>query len=150
MTVLEERTVGPSLGAGLHPPGHDLPWLVGGAPACSLFMALYYKLSGLLADFEVLLDIVLIARRAGRLRRDPDPAGHRRHHPHRSAWRVDNNVLIYERIREELRLGKTPRGAVDAGFDRATTDHPGRQRHHPDCGGRALPVRHRPGARALP
>jgi preprotein translocase subunit SecD len=34
---------------------------------------------------------------------------------------VDNNVLIYERIREELRLGKTPRGAVDSGFDRATT-----------------------------
>jgi len=34
---------------------------------------------------------------------------------------VDNNVLIYERIREELRLGKTPRAAVDSGFDRATT-----------------------------
>jgi preprotein translocase subunit SecD len=33
---------------------------------------------------------------------------------------LDNNILIYERIREELRLGKTPRGAVDAGFDRAT------------------------------
>jgi preprotein translocase subunit SecD len=34
---------------------------------------------------------------------------------------VDNNVLIYERIREELRVGRTPRAAVDAGFDRATT-----------------------------
>jgi preprotein translocase subunit SecD len=34
---------------------------------------------------------------------------------------VDNNVLIYERIREELRLGKSPRASVDAGFDRATT-----------------------------
>jgi preprotein translocase subunit SecD len=34
---------------------------------------------------------------------------------------VDNNVLIYERIREELRLGKTPRASTDAGFDRATT-----------------------------
>jgi len=33
---------------------------------------------------------------------------------------LDNNILIYERIREELRTGKTPRGAVDAGFDRAT------------------------------
>ncbi len=83
-------------------------------------MAFYYKLSGLLADFEVLLDIVLIGAGLaafGATLTLPGMAGIIL----TIGMAVDNNVLIYERIREELRLGKSPRASVDAGFDRATT-----------------------------
>jgi preprotein translocase subunit SecD len=118
VTILEERTVGPSLGADSIRMGL-ISMLVGGSLVL-LFMIFYYKLSGLLADFEVLLDIVLIgaglAAFGGTLTL-PGMAGMIL----TIGMAVDNNVLIYERIREELRLGKTPRGAVDAGFDRATT-----------------------------
>jgi preprotein translocase subunit SecD len=83
-------------------------------------MAFYYKLSGLLADFEVILDIVLIGAGLaafGATLTLPGMAGIIL----TIGMAVDNNVLIYERIREELRLGKSPRASVDAGFDRATT-----------------------------
>jgi preprotein translocase subunit SecD len=85
-----------------------------------IFMAFYYKLSGLLADFEVILDIVLIGAGLaafGATLTLPGMAGIIL----TIGMAVDNNVLIYERIREELRLGKSPRASVDAGFDRATT-----------------------------
>jgi preprotein translocase subunit SecD len=91
---------------------------VGGA-LLLLFMAIYYKLSGLLADFEVLLNIVLTAAGLaafGATLTLPGIAGTILS----VGMALDNNILIYERIREELRLGKTPRGAVDSGFDRAT------------------------------
>jgi preprotein translocase subunit SecD len=118
VTVLEERTVGPSLGADSIRMGL-ISMLVGGSLVL-LFMIFYYKLAGLLADFEVLVDLVLIgaglAAFGGTLTL-PGMAGMIL----TIGMAVDNNVLIYERIREELRLGKTPRGAVDAGFDRATT-----------------------------
>jgi preprotein translocase subunit SecD len=83
-------------------------------------MVVYYKWSGMLANFEVLLDLVLIGAGLaafGATLTLPGLAGVIL----TIGMAVDNNVLIYERIREELRLGKTPRGAVDAGFDRATT-----------------------------
>jgi preprotein translocase subunit SecD len=85
-----------------------------------IFMAFYYKLSGLLADFEVILDIVLIGAGLaafGATLTLPGMAGIIL----TIGMAVDGNVLIYERIREELRLGKSPRASVDAGFDRATT-----------------------------
>ncbi len=116
--ILEERTVGPSLGADSIRMGLT-SMLVGGILVL-LFMAAYYKLAGLLADFEVILDIVLIgaglAAFGGTLTL-PGMAGIIL----TIGMAVDNNVLIYERIREELRVGRTPRAAVDAGFDRATT-----------------------------
>jgi preprotein translocase subunit SecD len=118
VTVLEERTVGPSLGADSIRAGL-ISILVGGLLVI-LFMAVYYKFSGLLADFEVLLDLVIIGAGLaafGATLTLPGLAGVIL----TIGMAVDNNVLIYERIREELRLGKTPRGAVDAGFDRATT-----------------------------
>jgi len=118
VTVLEERTVGPSLGADSIRAGL-ISILVGGLLVV-VFMVVYYKLSGLLADFEVLLDLVLIGAGLaafGATLTLPGLAGVIL----TIGMAVDNNVLIYERIREELRLGKTPRGAVDAGFDRATT-----------------------------
>ena len=116
--ILEERSVGPSLGADSIRMGLT-SMLVGGILVL-VFMAVYYKLSGLLADFEVILDIILIgaglAAFGGTLTL-PGIAGIIL----TIGMAVDNNVLIYERIREELRLGRTPRAAVDAGFDRATT-----------------------------
>jgi preprotein translocase subunit SecD len=118
VTVLEERTVGPSLGADSIRSGL-ISILVGGLLVI-VFMAIYYKWSGLLADFEVLLDLLLIGAGLaafGATLTLPGLAGVIL----TIGMAVDNNVLIYERIREELRLGKTPRGAVDAGFDRATT-----------------------------
>ena len=117
VTVLEERTVGPSLGYDSIRQGM-FAMAVGGA-LLLVFMALYYKLSGLLADFEVLLNIVLTAAGLaafGATLTLPGIAGTILS----VGMALDNNILIYERIREELRLGKTPRGAVDAGFDRAT------------------------------
>jgi preprotein translocase subunit SecD len=118
VTVLEERTVGPSLGADSIRAG--LISIIVGGLLVVVFMAVYYKLSGLLANFEVLLDLVLIGAGLaafGATLTLPGLAGVIL----TIGMAVDNNVLIYERIREELRLGKTPRGAVDAGFDRATT-----------------------------
>jgi preprotein translocase subunit SecD len=118
VTVLEERTVGPSLGADSIRSGL-ISILVGGLLVL-VFMGIYYKLSGWLADFEVILDLVLIGAclaAFGATLTLPGLAGVIL----TIGMAVDNNVLIYERIREELRLGKTARGAVDAGFDRATT-----------------------------
>jgi preprotein translocase subunit SecD len=117
VTVLEERTVGPSLGYDSIRQGM-IAMAVGGT-LLLLFMALYYKLSGLLADFEVLLNLVLTAAGLAALGATltlPGIAGTILS----VGMALDNNILIYERIREELRLGKTPRGAVDSGFDRAT------------------------------
>ena len=117
VTVLEELTVGPSLGYDSIRQGM-FAMAVGGA-LLLVFMALYYKLSGLLANFEVLLNIVLTAAGLaafGATLTLPGIAGTILS----VGMALDNNILIYERIREELRLGKTPRGAVDAGFDRAT------------------------------
>jgi preprotein translocase subunit SecD len=118
VTILEERTVGPSLGADSIRLGL-ISMAVGGILVL-LFMAFYYKLSGLLANFEVILDIVLIGAGLaafGATLTLPGMAGIIL----TIGMAVDNNVLIYERIREELRLGKSPRASVDAGFDRATT-----------------------------
>jgi len=118
VTILEERTVGPSLGADSIRLGL-ISMAVGGILVL-IFMAAYYKLSGLLADFEVILNLVLIGAGLaafGATLTLPGMAGIIL----TIGMAVDNNVLIYERIREEIRAGKTPRGAVDTGFDRATT-----------------------------
>ncbi|MFO7709368.1 MAG: protein translocase subunit SecD [Desulfobacterales bacterium] len=118
VTILEERTVGPSLGADSIRAG--LISMAVGALLVLIFMGVYYKLAGLLAVFEVLLDIVLIGAGLaafGATLTLPGMAGIIL----TIGMAVDNNVLIYERIREELRLGKTPRASTDSGFDRATT-----------------------------
>jgi preprotein translocase subunit SecD len=118
VTILEERTVGPSLGADSIRAG--LISMAVGAILVLLFMGFYYKLAGLLAVFEVVLDIVLIGAGLaafGATLTLPGMAGIIL----TIGMAVDNNVLIYERIREELRLGKSPRAATDAGFDRSTT-----------------------------
>ena len=84
-----------------------------------LFMAVYYKGSGLVANAALMLNIVLIAGGLAGFQATltlPGIAGIIL----TIGMAVDANVLIFERIREELGLGKTPRAAVDAGYNRAT------------------------------
>ncbi len=82
-------------------------------------MDIYYKGSGLIADFALSLNILLIAGGLAAFQATltlPGIAGIIL----TIGMAVDANVLIFERIREEMSLGKTPRAAVDAGFDMAT------------------------------
>lgn len=83
-----------------------------------VFMFIYYKLSGLIANMALLLNILLIAGALGYFAGTltlPGIAGIIL----TIGMAVDANVLIFERIREELRLGKTVRAAVDGGFSKA-------------------------------
>jgi preprotein translocase subunit SecD len=114
--VLEERTVGPSLGADSIQRGI---WstLAAGAVVV-LFMLVYYRLSGLIADVALGLNLlILLAAMAGfqATLTLPGIAGI----VLTIGMAVDTNILIFERIREELRAGKTVRAAIDAGFARA-------------------------------
>jgi preprotein translocase subunit SecD len=84
-----------------------------------VFMAIYYKLSGLVADFALLLNILLIAGGLAAFQATltlPGIAGIIL----TIGMAVDANVLIFERIREEITIGKTYRAAVEAGYERAT------------------------------
>jgi len=83
-----------------------------------LFMGFYYKFAGLLADLALSLNILFIAAGLaffGATLTLPGIAGIILI----IGMAVDANVLIFERIREELRLGKTPRAAVDSGYSKA-------------------------------
>ncbi len=115
--ILEERTVGPSLGADSIREGL-ISMLVGGILVV-LFMIVYYKGAGVIADFALILNIFLIAGGLAGFQATltlPGIAGIIL----TIGMAVDANVIIFERIREELALGRTPRAAIDAGFDRAT------------------------------
>lgn len=115
--ILEQRTVGPALGQDSIKKG-VLASLIGGL-GIILFMAVYYRGSGLIADVALLMNILLIMAAmamVGATLTLPGIAGIAL----TIGIAVDANVLIYERIREELRLGKTPRAAVDTGYSRAT------------------------------
>ncbi|MEW6266086.1 MAG: protein translocase subunit SecD [Thermodesulfobacteriota bacterium] len=114
--VLEERTVGPSLGQDSINQG--LNAVLVGFCLVVIFMAFYYRLSGLIADTALLLNVVIVMACLAAFRATltlPGIAGI----VLTIGIAVDANVLIFERIREEVRLGKTPRAAVDAGFTKA-------------------------------
>ena len=116
VTILEERTVGPSLGADSIRQG--MIAIVGSAAAVFVFMLIYDRLSGLIADVALVLNlIILLACMAafGATLTLPGIAGIAL----TIGMAVDTNVLIFERIREERRLGKTVRSAIEAGFARA-------------------------------
>jgi preprotein translocase subunit SecD len=116
VTILEERRVGPSLGADSIRQG--MIAIAGSAAAVFLFMVLYYRLSGLIADVALILNlIILMASMAafGATLTLPGIAGIAL----TIGMAVDTNILIFERIREELRVGKTVRSAIEAGFARA-------------------------------
>jgi len=115
--ILEERTVGPSLGKDSIRKGL-ISMIVGGALVI-LFMLIYYKASGLLADIALVLNIVLMGAGLAAFQATltlPGIAGFIL----TIGMAVDANVIIFERIREELAIGKPPRAAVDAGYNRAT------------------------------
>jgi preprotein translocase subunit SecD len=116
ITYLEERTVGPSLGRDSVVRG--VRAMVAGLITVMLFMVVYYRLSGLNADLALVLNIIILMGAMayfGATLTLPGIAGVIL----TVGMAVDANVLIFERIREELKVGKTPRSAVDTGFSRA-------------------------------
>ncbi len=117
VVVLEERTVGPSLGQESIDSGMLAAAV--GAIAVVIFMAIYYGVSGVIADLMLIFTItMLLAGLAafGATLTLPGIAGI----VLTIGMAVDANVLIFERIREELRRGLTPFSAVSAGFERAS------------------------------
>lgn len=113
---LEERTVGPSLGADSI--RHGVQASVLSLVVVMLFMLVYYRVSGANAVLALILNLViLLAALAffGAVLTLPGIAGVIL----TIGMGVDSNVLVFERIREELRNGKSPASAVEAGFDKA-------------------------------
>jgi preprotein translocase subunit SecD len=114
--ILENRTVGPSLGQDSIDQG-ILSVLIGGLLVI-VSMLIYYKLSGLVANFVLILNIVFIMAMLslfGATLTLPGIAGI----VLTIGMAVDANVLIFERIREEIRLGRTARAAMESGFEKA-------------------------------
>jgi preprotein translocase subunit SecD len=114
--VLEERTVGPSLGADSIRQG--MIAIFASTALVFLFMLVYYRLSGFIADVALGLNLLLLMGTMAGFHATltlPGIAGIAL----TIGMAVDTNILIFERIREELRAGKTVRGAIDAGFSRA-------------------------------
>ncbi|MFZ2018231.1 MAG: protein translocase subunit SecD [Methyloceanibacter sp.] len=116
LTVIEERTVGASLGADSIASGKKAALM--GLALVMIFMLAGYGLFGLFADFALLINIVVIfavLSLIGATLTLPGIAGI----VLTIGIAVDANVLINERIREEIRSGKSPFAAVDAGYSRA-------------------------------
>ncbi|MCK9172703.1 MAG: protein translocase subunit SecD [Desulfuromonas sp.] len=114
--ILENRTVGPSLGMDSIEQGLRSV-LIGGLLVVVL-MLLYYRASGLVANLALVLNLVFILALLSLLKATltlPGLAGI----VLTVGMAVDANVLVFERIREELRHGKSPRLAIDAGYARA-------------------------------
>jgi preprotein translocase subunit SecD len=114
--ILEERTVGPSLGSDYIRAGTmSMMW---GFVAVAIFMVLYYNKAGIAADLALVLNILIVISVLagfGASLSLPGIAGI----VLTMGMAVDANVLIYERIREELAEGKSLRMAVDVGYKRA-------------------------------
>jgi preprotein translocase subunit SecD len=116
LTVIEERTVGPGLGADSIAKGELAAYV--GAIMVVVFMLLTYRLFGLFANIAVIINVAMIFGLLSLLNATltlPGIAGI----VLTVGIAVDSNVLIYERIREELRGGRNAISAIDAGFKRA-------------------------------
>lgn len=116
LTILEERTVGPGLGADSIAAGKIASII--GLIAVIIFMVIAYGRFGVMADVALLFNMVLIGGALSGLQATltlPGIAGI----VLTIGMAVDANVLIFERIREELRNGRTPISAVEAGYSRA-------------------------------
>jgi len=113
---LEERTVGPSLGTDSI--RHGVNAAIIGMLAVLIFMLIYYRAAGINADIALILNLIILLGFMGYFEAVltlPGIAGVIL----TVGMGVDSNVLIFERIREELRNGKTPPSAVDQGFGHA-------------------------------
>ena len=116
--IVEERTVGPSLGADSISSGQKS--ILIGLGIVFIFMLIYYKASGGIANFALIWNIILILAVLASLGATltlPGIAGLIL----TVGMCIDSNVIIFERIREELRKGKTPKSAIEAGYNRAIT-----------------------------
>jgi preprotein translocase subunit SecD len=118
VSIVENRIVGPSLGSDSIVQGVRATIL--GGTLVVLFMLVYYRLSGIIANIALALNLLLLMGvlalpGLGAVLTLPGIAGIIL----TLGMAVDANVLIFERIREELRLGKSVRAAVDAGYHRA-------------------------------
>ena len=118
LNILQERTVGPGLGADSIAAG-EIASIIG-MVLVVVFMAIVYGMFGAVADVALVTSIILIAGALSLLQATltlPGIAGI----VLTIGMAVDANVLIFERIREEVRSGRTPISAVDAGYRRALT-----------------------------
>ena len=118
VNIIEERIVGPSLGADSIAQGTNA--VIIGLVLVLIFMLVYYKASGFIADFALIWNILLVLAILASLEATltlPGIAGLIL----TVGMSIDSNVSIFERIREELRKGKTPKAAIQAGYDRALT-----------------------------
>lgn len=114
--IIQDLTVGPSLGRDSIEKGIRSTMIAGAFVI--IFMVVYYRMSGAIADFALMLNLVCLVGALAGLNATltlPGIAGIIL----TIGMGVDSNVLIFERIREELRTGKPVRPAVDAGYDKA-------------------------------
>ncbi|MDB5927210.1 MAG: protein-export rane protein SecD [Betaproteobacteria bacterium] len=116
MDIIEERTVGPSLGADNIRRGFHSMWI--GFSAIALFMIVYYRLFGVISVAALAINLLLLISLLSMLQATltlPGIAAIAL----TLGMAIDANVLINERIREELRNGNTPQAAIAAGYERA-------------------------------
>ena len=116
MEIVEERTVGPSLGAENISKGFHSTWI--GFSAIAIFMIVYYLLFGLISVFALAANLLFLVALLSMLQATltlPGIAAIAL----TLGMAIDANVLINERIREELRGGNTPQAAIHAGYERA-------------------------------
>jgi len=116
ISIVEERTIGPSLGADNIRQGFQS--ILIGFIGVMIFMAVYYRIFGGFADIALMVNLVLIVSVLSLFQATltlPGVAGILL----TVGMAVDANVLIYERIREELRIGNTPQASISAGYEKA-------------------------------
>jgi len=116
MEIVEERTVGPSLGAENIERGVRSTWM--GFAALALFIAVYYSMFGVISVIALCVNMMLLVALLSMLQATltlPGIAAVAL----TLGMAIDANVLINERIREELRNGTTPQAAITAGYERA-------------------------------
>jgi preprotein translocase subunit SecD len=116
MEIIEEMTIGPSLGAENIAKGfHSVTW---GFAAICVFMGIYYMLFGVFSVAALAVNLLLLVAILSMLQATltlPGMAAMAL----ALGMAIDSNVLINERVREELRNGASPQGAIQAGYDRA-------------------------------
>jgi len=116
MEIIEERTVGPSLGAENIRIGFQSMWM--GFAAIALFMIVYYQLFGVISIIALSANLLFLIALLSMLQATltlPGIAAIAL----ALGMAIDANVLINERVREELRNGNTPQAAINAGYERA-------------------------------
>jgi len=118
VTIIEERTVGPTLGRDSIVAGTRAA--MGGFIIVLIFMLVYYRMAGIVACIALILNLVIVMAILAKLHAAltlPGIAGLIL----TIGMAIDANVLIFERIREELAKAKTVRSAIESGYDRAFT-----------------------------